>query len=339
MSLVLLSQRLGAVSATEQRLREAGAEVRSAAMWSLAEIREHGVGARVVIIGAVEPFDADALESLPELEAVVRRGVGTDNVDLDAATRLGIVVANVPDASVEEVSDHALALLLAIERGVVSLDRGVRDGVWTHDPSAIQALRRPIRRLRGLTLGVIGFGRIGQALGRKAQGVYGRILAADPLVPAAGAASTGIELVPLDDLVAAADHLSVHAPLTTATRHLIDGAAISRMRPGSVLVNTARGGLVDEAAVLDAVARGHLRGAGLDVTASEPLPPDSPLLAEPRILLTAHSASSSAASDRELAERSVDAAIEIVSGRRPASVANPEVLGSDALRPGELRNG
>lgn len=337
--LVLLSQRLGGVTPVEERLAELGAEVRGAALWSLPEIRENGAGARVIILGAVEPFDAATLEALPQLEAVVRRGVGTDNVDLDAATRLGIVVANVPDASVEEVSDHALAMFLAIERSLVSLDRGVHDGAWAHDPSAILALRRPIRRLRSLTLGVIGFGRIGQALARKALGVYGRVLTADPIVSAERAESLGIGLVPLDELIASADHLSVHAPLTPATRNLIDGAAIARMPKGSVLVNTARGGLVDEAGVLEAVASGHLRGAGLDVTASEPLPPDSPLLAEPRILLTAHSASSSSTSDRELAERSVDAAFEIVAGRRPASIANPDVYRSQALRASALREG
>ncbi|HYI65791.1 MAG TPA: C-terminal binding protein [Candidatus Limnocylindrales bacterium] len=328
MSLVLLSQRLGAVTAAEERLRETGAEVRGAPLWSLAEIREHGAEARLIILGAVEPFDAAALESLPVLEAIVRRGVGTDNVDLEAATRLGIVVANVPDASVEEVSDHALALLLTIERQVVGLDHGVRSGVWSRDPSAIQALRRPIRRLQSLTLGVIGLGRIGRALVRKAEPIYGRVIGSDPFVKAA----SGVSVVPFDELIATADHLSVHAPLTAETRDLIDGAAIGRMQPGSVLVNTSRGGLVDEAAVIDAVRRGHLLGAGLDVTAQEPLPPDAALLEDPRILLTAHSAASSSMADRDLVERSVDAAGAILSGRMPASIANPSVLGSSALR-------
>jgi len=328
MSLALLSQRLGAVTAAEVRLREAGAEVRGAPLWSLAEIREHGAGARLIILGAVEPFDAAALESLPALEAIVRRGVGTDNVDLEAATRLGIVVANVPDASVEEVSDHALALLLAIERQVVGLDRGVRSGAWSRDPSAIQALRRPIRRLKSLTLGVIGLGRIGRALVGKATPIYGRVIGSDPFVKAA----SGVSVVPFDDLIATADHISVHAPLTDETRHLIDGATIGRMPVGSVLVNTSRGGLVDEAAVIDAVGRGHLRGAGLDVTAQEPLPPGATLLEDPRILLTAHSAASSSMSDRDLVDRSVDAAAAILGGRRPASIANPGVLGSSALR-------
>ena len=328
MSLVLLSQRLGAVTPAEERLRHAGAEVRGVPLWSLAEIREHGAGARLIIVGAVEPFDAAALESLPALQAIVRRGVGTDNVDLEAASRLGIVVANVPDASVEEVSDHALALLLTIERQIVGLDRGVRSGAWSRDPSAIKELRRPIRRLQSLTLGVIGLGRIGRALVRKAVPIYGRVIGSDPFVKAA----SGVSVVPFEALIATADHISVHAPLTDETRHLIDDAVIGRMPAGSVLVNTSRGGLVDEAAVIDAVRRGHLRGAGLDVTAEEPLPPDGALLDDPRILLTAHSAASSIMADRDLVERSVDAAAAILAGRRPASIANPSVLGSSALR-------
>ena len=335
MSLVLLSQRLGAVTAAEERLREAGAEVRGAPLWSLAEIREHGVEARLIILGAVEPFDAAALESLPVLEAIVRRGVGTDNVDLETASRLGIVVANVPDASVEEVSDHALALLLAIERQIVGLDRGVRSGVWSRDPSAIQALRHPIRRLQSLTLGVIGLGRIGRALVRKASPVYGRVIGCDPFVKAA----SGVSIVPFDELVATADHVSVHAPLTDETRHLIDGATIARMPVGAVLVNTSRGGLVDEAAVIEAIGSGRLRGAGLDVTAKEPLPPGAALFEDPRILLTAHSAASSSMSDRDLVERSVDAAAAVLSGRRPASIANPSVLDSPALRATSLAEG
>ncbi len=334
--LVLLSQRLGPITELERRLESAGAEVRGAPLWTLDDIREHAAGARIIILGAVEPFDEATLSSLPQLIAVVRRGVGTDNVDLAAATSLGILVANVPDASVEEVSDHALTLLLAIERQVLPLDGGIRAGTWTQDPSAIIALRQPIRRLARLTLGIVGLGRIGRALARKAAPIYGRIIGSDPLISSKDAASFGVTLVSLDELLGAADHVSLHAPLTPETRHLLDDRSLGRIRPGAVVVNTSRGGLVDEAALIRAVGDGRVRSAALDVTATEPLPPDSPLIGEPRILLTGHSAASSASADEELARRSVDAAAAILRGRRPESVANPDVLERTNLRTGQL---
>ena len=330
--LVLLSQRLGAITPVEERLRDVGAEIRGAPLWSLQEIREHALDARVIILGAVEPFDATALEALPALVAIVRRGVGTDNVDLEAATRLGIVVANVPDASVEEVSDHALAMLLGLERQLPPLDRAVRIGLWARDPGEIKAIRAPIRRLSALTLGIIGFGRIGQALARKASPSYRRILASDPVIDSAAAQAAGAELVPLEELFSSADHLSVHAPLTEATRHLVDAGALALMKPDAIVVNTARGGLIEEAAILAAIRSGRLRAAGLDVTEHEPIPAGDPLLGEPRVLLTAHSAASSVTAEDELIRRSVDAAAAILYGRWPDSVANPEVLSSPALR-------
>jgi D-3-phosphoglycerate dehydrogenase / 2-oxoglutarate reductase len=332
---VLLSERLGPVTEVESRLEGLGALVRAAPLWSRDEIRRHGEYARIIILGAVEPFGADALAELANVHAIVRRGVGTDNVDLDAATGLGIIVANVPDASVEEVSDHALALLVAIERQLAPLDAGVRAGLWARDPRAIQAVRAPIRRLATLTLGVVGFGKIGRALVRKAANLYDRVIVHDPAVQAA----PDVDVTSLPDLLAQADHVSIHAPLTDQTRHLIDAAALGRMRPGAVLVNTSRGGLVDEDALLQAVSDGSIRGAGLDVTEAEPLPPTSPLLKEPRILLTAHSAASSDAANVELARRSVDAAAAILQGLVPDSVANAEVLDHPALRAALSRGG
>lgn len=337
---VLLSQRLGAITDEERRVEAAGAELRGAPLWNLDEIRANGADATIIILGAVEPFDADALAALPRCQAVVRRGVGHDNVDVDAATALGIVVANVPDASVEEVSDHALALLVALERRVVPIDAAVHAGVWQRDPSGIARVRSGIRRLSELTLGVVGFGRIGRALARKAAPSYARVLAADPMVNAESAAESGAALVPLERLLATADHISLHAPLLPSTRHLIDDAALAALRPGAVLVNTSRGGLVDEAAIVRAMtgeAAGRIGGIALDVTEHEPLPADDPLLTVPGLVLTAHSAASSTTASSELARRSVDAAVDLLRGARPTSVVNPEVLDSPALRGAVLR--
>lgn len=335
--LVILSERLGAIGPEERRVEAAGATLRSAPLWTHDEIRANGAGTAIIILGAVEPFDAAALASLPDLEVVVRRGVGYDNVDVEAATHLGIVVAHVPDASVEEVSDHALTLLLAIERRIVPLDRAVHAGVWQKDAQGIAAVRTGIRRLSELTLGIVGFGRIGKALARKAQPLYARILVADPFVTEDDARHAGAALVTVEDLLGSADHISLHAPLIPSTRHLIDDAAIARLRPGAIIVNTSRGGLVDESAVVRAIGQGRLAAAGLDVTEREPLPAGDPLLGPDGIVLTAHSAASSETAGLELARRSVDAAVEVLAGRRPASVVDATVFDSPALRAIALR--
>ena len=336
--LVLLSERLAPITDDERRVELAGARLTLAPLWNLDQIVENAANADVVILGAVEPFDAAALDALPNLKAVVRRGVGTDNVDVTEATRLGFLVANVPDATVEEVSDQAFALLLALERRIVPVDRAVHDGVWQHDPRGIQQVRADARRLSELTLGVVGFGRIGQAVARKGRPIYARILAADPYISAEVAAANGAELVSIPELLASADHVSLNAPATPETRHLINATSIATMKPGAMLVNTARGALVDEQAVIDAVASGHLGGAGLDATEHEPLPEGDPLLTAPGILLTAHSAAWSKTATVDLARRSVDAALDLIAQRRPASIVNSEVLSSPNLRLSALGN-
>ncbi len=329
---MILSERLGPVTDIERELESLGAVLRGVPVWTLDDVTANAADAQFVILGAVEPFGADAFDVMPSLLAVVRRGVGVDNVDVAAATERGVIVANVPDASVEEVSDHALAMLLALERNVTELDRTVRDGRWKHDPSEVEPVRAPIRRLNTLTLGIVGLGRIGQALARKAGSLYGAILAADPLIDETTAARCGAVLVPLDQLLATVDHVSLHAPLTVGTRRLISASTLRLMRSDAILVNTSRGGLVDEGALAQALADGRIGAAGLDVTEDEPMIADHPLLASGRVLVTAHSAASSRTTKVELARRSVDAVRDLLTGSLPASIVNPEVLESPHLR-------
>lgn len=333
---VILSERLGGVGAEELRVEAAEGDLQPAPLWTHDEIRNNAAHAQIVLIGAVEPFDGRALESLARLQVVVRRGVGHDNVDVKAATRLGILVANVPDASVEEVSDHALALLLAVERRIVPLDRALHDGIWQRDPSGIAAVRAGMRRLSELTLGVVGFGRIGRALAAKAAAIYARTIVADPMLDGAAAEASGVTLLPLDELLAQADHISLHAPLLDSTRHLINAETLSRVRDGAVVVNTSRGGLVSEPALIAAVRDGRVRAA-LDVSEREPIPAGDPLLDADGIVLTGHSAASSETAGRELGRRSVDAVIDVLEGRLPASVVNPEVLAARSCRVRHLR--
>lgn len=329
---VVVSERLGPITAIELRLENEGALVESAPLWTRAEIASNARDASIVILGAVEPFDGGAMDEMPRLVAVVRRGVGYDNIDVAAATERGIIVANVPDASVEEVSDHALALLFSLERAIPWLDSAVRAGAWQRDPSQIAAIRASSRRFSALTLGIVGLGRIGRAVARKAQSVYGRIIGSDPLVTPSEAEALGVSLVDVYDLLAAADHVSIHAPLLPETHHLINADTLRAARPGAVIVNTSRGALIDERALLGAIATGRVRAAGLDVTEHEPLSSDDPLLGAEKVVLTAHSASTSTTTALELAGRSVDAAVALLRGVRPDSLVNPEVLDSPNLR-------
>ena len=206
------------------------------------------------------PVSAAAIAASPSLRVVARMGVGLDNIDVDSATASGVLVTNVPDYCVEEVSDHAVALVLAWTRGIAQADRQVRAGRW--DPAGAR-----LRRLSTLTCGVVGFGRIGRSTARKVLALGARVLASDPS-PAAD--SGGVAFVALEELLARSDVVILHAPLNEATHHLLGARELSLMPPGSLLVNVSRGGLVDTAALADALACGHLSGAGLDVLEGEP---------------------------------------------------------------------
>lgn len=330
---VIFSERLGSITAHERRIEaEAGAELRRASLWSADEILANAAQADALLVGAVEPLTGAVLERLPRCQLIVRRGVGYDNVDVAAATELGIAVAYVPDASVEEVSDHALALLLALERKVLPLDRFIKGGAWVRGSDAIAAQRRGVRRLCTLTLGVVGFGRIGRALARKARPIFAERLVSDPYVTPEAAAEHGATLVPFEALVERADLVSVHAPLTPETTHLFNADVLARMKPSSYLVNTARGPLVDEAALVEALRSGRLAGAALDVTEREPLGPESPLFGLDNLILTGHSAALSESASEDLARRSVEAVIRGLRGQRPPALVNPEVLDQPRCR-------
>lgn len=319
------SERLGQVTAVERRLEEAlGATVSRVPLWTHEDIRANAGQADAVFVGAVEPMDRAALGSLERCRLLLRRGVGVNNIDLEAATDLGIPVAYVPSASVQEVSDHALALLLAVERRVVGLDGLVKGRRWVKGSDTVPNARRGMRRLADLTLGIVGYGRIGQELGRKARPLFARQVVFDPYAAEGGDGTT--ELVTFEELLQVADLISLHAPLTPDTRHMFNDTTLGMVRQGCTLVNTSRGGLIDTAALRTHLRLGRLAGVGLDVTEDEPILPDDPLLDLPTVLLTGHSAASSDASALEMRETLVQAAIAGFAGRDPEFVANPEVL-------------
>jgi D-3-phosphoglycerate dehydrogenase len=242
--------------------------------------------AEVIVSGGL-PLDAAVFARLGRARFVLRPYVGYDDVDVEAATRHGILVANVPDTFVEEVANHALALILAANRRLLGMDRFVRDGRWAagEDP---WVAARPVARLSLMTLGLVGFGNIGRLVAARARPFGFRLLAADPYVAAETAAEHGARLVPLDDLLRESDVVSVHVLLTRETRHLLDGPRLALMKPTAVLVNTARGPVVDEAALVEALRSGRLAGAALDVFEAEPLDPGSPLARLPEVILAPH---------------------------------------------------
>jgi D-3-phosphoglycerate dehydrogenase len=228
---------------------------------------------------------ADLIDQAPELRVIGRAGAGVDNIDLPAATRRGIAVLNAPGANTISAAEHTLALLFALVRRVPWAAQSMRDGAWDRKSFAGT-------ELRGKTLGVIGLGRIGAHVARVARAVGMTVIAHDPYLPARRAEDLGVSLQPLEDVLAAADVVTLHLPLTDTTRHLLDRDRLARMKPGAVLVNAARGELVDEDALVEAVRAGRLGGAAVDVFAEEPLPADSPLRGVDRLLLTPHLAAS-----------------------------------------------
>jgi D-3-phosphoglycerate dehydrogenase len=254
------------------------------------------------------------------LQVIGRYGIGVDNIAVDEATRLGIPVTNVPGYCAHEVAEHVLAMILAHERSLCLYDRGVRAGDWT----LMQGL--PIRRVAGRTLGIVGIGRIGQALARKAGGLELRLLVHDPTASAAELTALGAVGVSLAELAEGSDYVSIHVPLTEHTRGLVGRDFLRRMKPESFLVNAARGGIVDQEALLEALREGWIAGAGIDVFDPEQLPPDHPLLAERTLIATPHVAFYSEESVLELEVKAAENVAAVLEGRRPEHVVNPEVL-------------
>lgn len=267
-----------------------------------------------VLINQYVPITGAVLDALPGCRLVVRYGVGVDNVDLEAAAERGVWVANVPDYGRDEVADHTLALALSLLRGVVVLDRSVRDGRWDLEAA------RPLRRLSALTWGVVGCGAIGRVVASRAAGLGMRVVGYDlPQVPS----EPPIERVGLEELLEAADLVSLHAALTAESHHLIGEEALGRMRPTAYLVNTARGGLVAAAALLAALDAGELAGAALDVLEGEP--PDDlgwRLARHPRVVATPHAAWYSEEAFHTLKSEVAREALRVLQGDPPRSPVN-----------------
>jgi D-3-phosphoglycerate dehydrogenase / 2-oxoglutarate reductase len=263
------------------------------------------------------PLDAGVIAAMRQAKVIVRYGVGVDNVDLEAARARAIPVCNVPDYCTEEVADHTLALLLATTRHVVANCRRVREGGW-----GLAVPLPAMKALRDLTVGVIGFGRIGRAMAQRLRGFHCRVVVHDPAVPAAEVRDQGCEPAGLDDVLGGSDVLTLHCPSTPQTRRMIRRDTLVRMKPGAILINVARGDLVETAALVEALQRGHLAAAGLDVFDPEPVPRDSPLLTMDNVVLSSHVASASERAVRQLRETAAGIVARSVRGEPLPNVVN-----------------
>ncbi len=305
----------------EQRVLEPlGVELRAQQCRSEDEIIALAQDADAVL-NCYAKMTARVIEGLKRCKIIARYGIGVDNVDLVAATRAGILVTNVPDYCIDEVSDHALALLLSLARRIVLADGAVRAGAWDVVAHA------GIRRLCGQTLGLVGFGKIAIAVAAKAQSFGLRVLACDPYLDSKAMAPHGVQAVDFDGLLAESDAVSIHVPLSPETRNLIGARELARMKPTAFLINTSRGGIVDELALAEALKAGRIGGAALDVLSAEPPPPDHPLRKLPNVILTPHLAFYSRESVIELQTKAAEEVARALKGEPPRSPVNREVLG------------
>ncbi|MDQ6670294.1 MAG: C-terminal binding protein [Chloroflexota bacterium] len=269
-----------------------------------------------VLISGGALVDEAAVSQLRNVRFLLRPYVGYDDIDVDAATRHGIVFANVPDAFIEEVANHTLALILAGNRKLLETDRFVKSGKWSAGGRNREA-SVPIRRLSALTLGLVGFGNIGKLVVDRARPFGFRFLAADPFVTQDAAAAYGVGLVPMDQLLAESDVISLHVFLNAETRGMINARCFSLMKPDAYLVNTSRGPVVDEKALIEALQTGKIAGAGLDVFEVEPVAADNPLLQMPNVTLTSHIASYSVEGDISHQARTSEILMQVVRGELP----------------------
>jgi len=304
-------------------LAAAGHELRLASCKTAEDVIEAGTGVDAMLV-QYAPITAAVFEALPQLGLVSRYGVGVDVVDTDAAQRHGVWVCNVPDYGTTEVALHAVAMLLALLRNLAGHDREVRTGHWDYH------LGGELRRPSSLTLGVVGLGRIGRMTAERAAPWFSAVVGYDPYLPDV-AWPQGFERVGILDLFARSSAVTLHLPLTEDTRGLVGIELLGSMPPGSYLVNTSRGGLVDLDALLDALDSGQLAGAALDVLPQEPPPDDHPLLTHPRALITPHVAWYSAEAEVELRRKAAQNIVDWAQTGRP-TYAVVEVDGRQGQR-------
>lgn len=278
------------------------------------------------ILTCWKPVTEGVIRNATRCKAIGRYGIGLDNINVACATELGIVVTNVPSYCVEEVSDHALALILSLARKVAQFDHAIKDGRYDLGSGM------PIHRLRGSTVGIVGFGKIGRALARKALGLGFRVIVYSRQLSPPYLEGYEVEPVSFPELLRHSDFISLHIPLTRETRLMFNISAFERMKPTAFLINTSRGALIDEVALLSALDQGLIAGAGLDVLSCEPPSTENPLIHHRKIIVTPHAAFYSEESVLALQTTAASQMAEVLSAKRPKFIVNPEVLQRANLR-------
>lgn len=272
-----------------------------------------------LVVRSETKVTADVLERAKKLQVVARAGVGVDNIDLEAATRLGVAVVNAPTGNIMAAAEHTVALLFALARHIPQADASMRRGEWRRsDFMGVE--------VRGKTLGILGLGRVGSEVAQRLQGFHMRFLAFDPFVSQEYASRLNVELVELDRLLRESDFITIHTPLTSTTRGLVSGQEIAKMKPGVRIINVARGGLIDEAALLEALNSGHVAGAAVDVFSQEP-PKDNALVAHAKVIVTPHLGASTFEAQRDVAVEAAEQVLAVLRGKAARYTVNaPSVV-------------
>jgi D-3-phosphoglycerate dehydrogenase len=295
-----------------------GAELKLAKSSSLEDILAVARDADAVLTTYAK-ITGDMIPQMTRCRIIARFGIGVDNVDIPVATSQGIVVTRVPDYCLDEVSDHAMALLLALIRKIPSSNARTQAGEWKM-PAVV-----PIHRLRGTVLGLVAFGQIPQLVAPKAKAFGMRVVTYDPYIPDEVLKRAGVDRVEFDELVRISDYISIHTPLMPATHHLFNADVFSRMKPGAYIVNTARGPIIDEAALAQALDKKQIAGAALDVMEKEP-PGSSPLFGRDNIIVTPHTSFYSEESLVDLQTKAAEEVVRVLTGQAPKNPVNPEAL-------------
>ncbi|MCC7447889.1 MAG: hydroxyacid dehydrogenase [Anaerolineae bacterium] len=278
-------------------------------------------GCHAVIATSRLQYDGVLMDRVPTLRVIARPGIGVDNISIPDATERGIVVCNTPDGPTISTAEHAVTLMLAVIKQIKRFDRELQRGAKA---DYFNEYNSP--EVRGLQLGLVGLGRIGRYVAGVAQALGMKVIAYDPFITHRQAAELGVEwITTLSALLSTADVVSLHVPLTSETRHLINAARLAQMKPGAYLINTARGGLVDESALLAALECRQLSGAGLDVFEHEPPAPDSPLLTREDVIATPHLAGVTSTSKDRMVREAIQQVLQVLHGEQPAHVVNPQV--------------
>ncbi|MFC4323654.1 C-terminal binding protein [Litchfieldia salsa] len=271
------------------------------------------------LINQYAPITRNVIENLKQCKVISRYGVGYNTIDVDAATEKGIIVGNVTDYCLDEVSDHAMALLLSCARKTVLLNNEVKSGNWDYKVSI------PIFRLRGRTLGLVGLGNIPQSVAKKAQAFGLKVIAFDPFIPKEIAKQLNVELVTLEELCEQSDYLSVHAPLNEHTKGMISYQQFKKMKKEAFIINTSRGPVIEEGALIEALQTGRIAGAGLDVVEIEPIDKSNPLFTMDNVILNPHVAWYSEESEMELKRKTAENVLDVLKGYYPSYLVNKNV--------------